>query len=243
MMWRLLEAEWLKWRRSRMWIVLMTLPVLSVLIGSANYALNLGILRKEWYSLWSQVSLFYGEFFLPVLIAIACSHLCRLEHANRNWRNLLTAPIALSRIYLSKWAVLAWHMLLVQSVFFLLYLCAGKLLSLSTPLPKEILGWMTRGWIASITIGAIHLWLSMRIRSFAVPVGISLCGVLIGLGMVVNDWGLYFPYSLLTIGMGVLSQEGLTTAELLGFLTSNLLYTILFSTLALRRLKHPEGLV
>src|SRR5690606_30349209 len=124
------------------WLVLMTLPVLSILIGSANYALNQEVLRKEWYSLWSQVSLFYGEFFLPVLIAIACSHLCRLEHANKSWRNLLTAPIAVSRIYLSKLAVLAWHMLLVQVVFFFLYLCAGKLLSLSAPPPKEILGWM-----------------------------------------------------------------------------------------------------
>ena len=30
-MWRLLESEWMKWRRSRMWLVLMTLPVLSIL--------------------------------------------------------------------------------------------------------------------------------------------------------------------------------------------------------------------
>lgn len=242
-MWRLLETEWMKWRRSRMWLLLMTLPVLSILIGSANYALNQEVLRKEWYSLWSQVSLFYGEFFLPVLIAIACSHLCRLEHANKSWRNLLTAPIAVSRTYLSKLAVLAWHMLLVQVVFFFLYLCAGKLLSLSTPPPKEILGWMVRGWIASVTLGTIHLWLSMRIRSFAVPVGIGLCGVLVGLGMVVKDWGLLFPYSLLTVGMGVLSQEGLTPAELLCFLAVNLLYAILFSALALHRLKRPEGLV
>ncbi len=242
-MWRLLETEWMKWRRSRMWLLLMTLPVLSILIGSANYALNQGVLRKEWYSLWSQVSLFYEEFFLPVLIAIACSHLCRLEHANKSWRNLLTAPIAVSRTYLSKLAVLAWHMLLVQVVFFFLYLCAGKLLSLSAPPTKEILGWMVRGWIASITLGTIHLWLSMRIRSFAVPVGIGLCGVLVGLGMVVKDWGLFFPYSLLTVGMGVLSQEGLTPTELLWFLAANLLYAILFSALALHRLKRPEGLV
>jgi hypothetical protein len=47
-MWRLLETEWMKWRRSRMWLLLMTLPVLSILIGSANYALNQEVLRKEW---------------------------------------------------------------------------------------------------------------------------------------------------------------------------------------------------
>jgi lantibiotic transport system permease protein len=60
---------------------------------------------------------------------------------------------------------------------------------------------------------------------------------------VVKDWGLFFPYSLLTVGMGVLSQEGLTPTELLWFLAANLLYAILFSALALHRLKQPEGLV
>jgi len=154
-MWkRCLEAEWLKWRRSRMWLVLMTLPVLSVLIGSANYYFNQHILQKEWYSLWSQVSLFYGEFFLPVLIAIACSHLCRLEHANRNWHILLTAPISLSHVYLSKLVILAGHMLLVHLIFSFLYLCAGDLFGFTSPFPAEILGWVARGWIASVTIGA-----------------------------------------------------------------------------------------
>ncbi|MBM7855327.1 hypothetical protein JOC37_001720 [Desulfohalotomaculum tongense] len=74
-----ISAEWLKLRHSRIWLVLITLPIISVLLGSINYHFNQGVLQNEWYSLWTQVSLFYGEFFLPILIAICCAYICRIE--------------------------------------------------------------------------------------------------------------------------------------------------------------------
>ena len=60
-----LSAEWLKLRHSRIGIVLAVLPVISLLIGCANYALNREVLTNGWYSLWTQVSLFYGPFSSP----------------------------------------------------------------------------------------------------------------------------------------------------------------------------------
>ena len=56
---RCISAEWLKLSHSRIWVILLILPIISVLIGSANFYLNQGVLKNEWYSLCSQVSLLY----------------------------------------------------------------------------------------------------------------------------------------------------------------------------------------
>ena len=82
---RTISAEWLKLRRSQRVLVIAVLPILGLLIGCANYSMNRGALQNGWSSLWTQVSLFYGEFFLPVLVAICCAYVCRLEHLNKNW--------------------------------------------------------------------------------------------------------------------------------------------------------------
>ncbi|OUQ85690.1 hypothetical protein B5G50_25620 [Brevibacillus brevis] len=108
---RCLGAEWVKLRRSRIWLVLLVLPVFSTLIGFANYWMNQAILQNGWYSLWTQVSLFYGEFFLPILIAICCSFACRLEHVNRNWNVILTAPVSTPTIFFRSWWWLAFFFL------------------------------------------------------------------------------------------------------------------------------------
>ncbi|SHF06979.1 ABC transporter permease [Anaerotignum propionicum] len=99
---RCISAEWMKLHHSHIWIILMILPILSVLIGSANFYMNQGVLTKEWYSLWSQVGLFYGEFFFPILIAICCAYMWRLEHHNKNWNMIMTAPVSTTSIFLSK---------------------------------------------------------------------------------------------------------------------------------------------
>ncbi len=237
---RSIAAEGLKLRHSRIWLILFVLPSLSILIGCANYYLNQGVLHQEWYSLWTQVSLFYGEFFLPILIAICCSYLCRLEHQNHNWNSLMAAPISPAHVFLAKLAVLGILLFFVQIFFLLLYYGAGKLLQLSSPFPLETLGWIFKGWLACITIASIQLGLSLRIRSFATPIGICLCAVFMGLGMYLLKLGMFFPYSLLTIGMGILQQKCIMGSENLLFIIMNLLFTILFSFISIYRLKNTD---
>ncbi|MFS0555996.1 ABC transporter permease [Brevibacillus sp. 179-C9.3 HS] len=235
---RCLEAEWGKLRHSRMWLILLVLPVLSTLIGFANYWMNQAILRNGWYSLWTQVSLFYGEFFLPILIAICCAFVCRLEHVNRNWNIVLTAPVAVSQVFLAKVMMVSILIFFVQLFFLALYICAGFVAGLPAhfTFPPEVFGWIMRGWLASLTIIVFQLWLSMRIQSFALPVGISVCSVFIGLGLYVSGLGLFFPQSLLTIGMGVLSQDSMTVGELGTFVVMCVLFVTGGCALGIRRL-------
>lgn len=68
-------GEILKLKNSFIWYVLLALPLISVLIGSGNFYLNQGILKKEWYSLWTQVSLFYGNFLSYLNRNLLCIYL------------------------------------------------------------------------------------------------------------------------------------------------------------------------
>lgn len=234
---RCVSAEWIKLRHSHIWMILMILPVISVLIGSANFYLNQGVLSKEWYSLWSQVGLFYGEFFFPILIAILCSYLWRLEHLNKNWNMIMSAPVSKSSIFLSKLIVVSILLLFVQGLFCLLYLVGGYLNGFRTAPPKELLQWILQGWLAAMTISALQLALSMRIRSFAAPIGIGLCGVFVGLFLYVTHLGLLFPHSLLTMGMGVLSQTSLSMLEQIGFVVINVVYMVIIVINSLHRMR------
>lgn len=233
-------AEWMKLRHSYIWMILMILPVVSVLIGSANFYMNQGVLTKKWYSLWSQVGLFYGEFFFPILIAICCAYMWRMEHHNKNWNMIMTAPVSKTGIFLAKLIVVGGLMIFVQILIFILYFLGGKLVGITDVLPKELFGWLFQGWIAALTISALQLALSMRIRSFAAPIGIGLCAAFLGLGMYVVHLGFLFPHSLLTIGMGVLSQTGLSAGERLIFMLMNLSYIAAISIVAIHRMRKSD---
>lgn len=235
-----ISAEWLKLRNSRIGLVLAVLPIISLIIGSANFFYNQDVLTNGWYSLWTQVSLFYGEFFLPILIAICCSYVCRLEHLNRNWNMMLAAPVSVAHVFLAKLVIVSVLILFAQALFMILYFLAGTLFSLPDPFPIETIGWVLRGWYVSVAIGALQLGFSLRIRSFAIPIGISLCGVLIGLGLYIVDLGIYFPFSLLTIGMSVLGQDKLTMAQNIQFYLIALVYLLIFIAINIRWLKKTD---
>lgn len=153
----------------------------------------------------------------------------------------MTAPVPVASIFLSKLMIIGLLICVVQGILFLLYYAAGHLLGLPRELPEELFGWLLRGWIAGLTIGTLQLALSMRLRSFAVPVGMGLCATFLGLAMYVMDLGLFFPHSLLTIGMGVLNQSGLSSyREHVLFLLVNLFYMIIISLLAIRWLSKKD---
>lgn len=235
-----INAEWLKLKRSNLWIILIALPILSTVFGSVNFYFNKSVLTNGWYSYWTQISLFYGEFFLPILIAICCSYIARLEHLNKNWTLILTTPTSIRIIYITKLVTVAILMLLVQLFFSALYIVVGRCFGLSNNFPPEFIGWIMRGWVASISIISMQLYFSIRIKSFATPIGISLCCVFIGLGIYILKAGLFFPHSLLTIGMGVISQKQPSTTDNLIFTTMCIAFTLIFSLLSIKRLTKSD---
>lgn len=221
MRFRCIRAELLKLGNSKIWLIAVVLPLAGVFIGTGNYYMNQGILSKEWYSLWTQVSLFYAGFFYPAAIAVFCSYLCRLEHLNRNWNKVMTMPVPVGSIYIAKLISVTVLIVVTQAVLAVFYWIAGRVVGISGPFPVEFWGWMLRGVLGAVTIGALQLILSIRLRSFAAPVGICLFLCILGFGFFLKAGGSYFPYSFLIQGMSAVSQEGFSEKDNILFVVMN----------------------
>ena len=234
------KAENKKLRHSVIWAACILIPIIPAIMGTFNYQQNLGILTGKWYSLWSQLSLFYASFFYAPLIALSCSYLWRLEHLNHNWNVLMTAPVSIPNIFFSKLAVIFKVTLITQIWLAVLFLLCGKLIGLPGWVPSQILVWILRGTLAAMAIGALQLLLSMCIRSFSVPIGIALAGGVAGLVISNKGLGLYWPYALMLMGMNSNKNEDTLAGHSLSFFLSVLLFFLAFSGISILLLKKRD---
>lgn len=235
---RTIKAEGLKLKRSPVWLAFLILPLISAFFGTGNYMMNQGILQSEWFSLWSQHSLFLCFFFMPALIGTVCSYLWRLEHLRTNWNAFLTAPVPLLCLYLGKLFQAVKVVILGNIWIFILYFLCGKLCRLETDFPPQALEWFLCGILGGIVICCLQLALSMVIRSFAVPIGIGLVGGIGGMLIVNKGAGLFYPYSLYSMGMRANNPQ--MTIDLKLFAVSCICYTVLFCGLSVTGLRRHE---
>lgn len=198
---RALHAECIKGKHAPVWLAFIVLPLIPAGLGTANYLGNLSLLKSSWYSLWTQHTLFASFFFLPALLAVYCAWQWRLEHSDRNFNSFLTAPVPAWTLYLGKLIPAIAVSVLAQAIIGVLFVISGKLAGISDPLPPELLGWLLCGALGSVAVCAVQLFLSLLIRSFAISVALGLLGGIAGLMVTAQGWGMYFPYSLLAVGM------------------------------------------
>lgn len=234
---RTLEAEKLKLKHSPIWLAFIIIPVISAFMGTFNYVMNTDVLTNEWYSLWTQHTLFYCSLCFPALIGVYCSYICRLEHLQNNWKSLLAEPIKVSIIYMAKFLtvmkILVANQILIGGIFFI----SGKIVGLGGMLPIDILLWLGYGTLAGGVIVALQLGISIVIKSFAIPVVIALIGGIIGILARANGVGLIFPYALFQVGMCANSPETGLECNVEGFLVMCVIFMIGFGMISVRRLK------
>ena len=132
-----MPVEFIKVKRTPIWIAFLILPSISAVIGSINYMNNQAVLKNAWYSFWSQHSLFFAFFFLPPLIGVYASYLWRLEHNGTNWNTIMTL-VSPFRLVFGKLCICA--VMTTATIMFMicLYVFSGFICGLSLPLPKEL---------------------------------------------------------------------------------------------------------
>lgn len=227
---RTLRAETIKLRRNPVWLTFLLLPLISAFMGTFNYLNNIVILKNQWYDLWTQHTLFSCSFFLPALIGIYSAVLCRLEYFGHNWNSMLSAPVRVSSVFFAKLLEAVGMTVLTQFWVGLLFVVSGKLAGLQAPLPlNDLLSWLLFGTMGGIVICSVQLFLSLLIRSFAVPVGIALIGGIVGLLASAKGLGIFIPYALIGVGMNANGSEVLSSYGSGQFSVSCLLFFSAFS--------------
>ena len=174
-------CERMKCKGTLIWPAFLIIPVIPVLLGGGNYLSNLGLLTSEWYSLWTQVTLFYATFFFPPLIGTYCAFLWRYENFNGCRNTLFSAPVSYQTIYVSKFIQVCLMTLLTQLWFAVLFVAAGKAVGLMGLPSVHIVTWIIRGMAGALVIAALQFFLAAQVQSFATPVAMGAAGGVAGL--------------------------------------------------------------
>lgn len=235
-----IKSEQLKLRRTPLWAAFLIAPFIPAILGTQNYLNNLDLLKSEWFSLWTQETLFYSNFFFAPFIAVYCSYLWRMENRNKNRYSLLTAPVPIRNIVLGKLIITGKTTLLTQLWVYILFVISGKLTGLAGFPPAATLYYVFRGLLGGMVIVSLQLLLSMMIRSFAAPIAIAILGSITGLLAANSSFGLLYPYSLLMLGMNANRTEDMLVGSSLPFVMSSVFYLVLFTALAVFLLKRRD---
>lgn len=224
-----MPVELLKVKRSPIWLAFIILPLISALIGTGNYLNNLEILTGTWRSLWTQHALFFCYFFMPPLVGVYASYLWRLEHNGANWNMVLTT-ICVWRLVFNKIFLCTVITFFTLGWLCVLYILCGLSAGFSDPIPAALAEWLACGVLGGTAVCAAQCFLSLVIRSFAVPIGMALAGG-IG-GLLFTAKGLYYllPYSLLSMGMRANNPD--LHVNLAQFTGCSVLFIVLFYLLS-----------
>lgn len=235
-----IKAENMKLKRSFIWIAFLLIPIIPAFMGTGNYVQNLDLLKAEWFSLWTQQTLFYSNFFYAPLIAIYAAFLWRVENFNHNRNCLMTAPVPIYCIFLSKLVSVFLVTLLTQIWVGIIYLICGKIVGLPGLPPLQIYYWLFRGVIGGMSVAAAILLLAMVIKSFAVPVAIALIGGISGLIISNAGMGMYYPFSLMMMGMNSNKYEDVLGSTQLQFFFFSGFYILLFCFIGIKLLNKRD---
>lgn len=225
-----LPVELIKIRRTPIWIAFLTLPLISALIGTANYLNNLALLKSTWFSLWTQHSLFFCLFFMPPLVGVYASYLWRLEHSGSNW-NMVLVNTPVWRLVFDKIAVCSVVTFFTLGWLCILYVICGLYVGFSEPVPPDLIEWFACGVLGGAAVCAVQCFLSLVIRSFAIPVGMALLGGFAGLAATAAGHYYILPYSLMSRGMRANNPN--LTVDLPAYICCAVIFIILFYSLSI----------
>lgn len=230
MLFKMLKAERMKLKRSPIWIAFILMPVIPAFLGTLNYMGNTEILKSEWYSLWTQHTLFTCYFFLPILLGVYCSYIMHEEENNRNWNKVLTMPVNRSMVFISKLMTAGTMILLSEIWIGVLFVISGKVIGMTAPVPfDKIIIWCLLGTLGGIVMASVQLMISLFIKNFALPIGIALGGGMSGLVFLAKDLGHIWPYSLMAYGMNSNAPQKLIGSGYLQFVIICVVYIAVFT--------------
>lgn len=194
MTWNLLRAESLKLRKSGIWLLAVICPLFATFGGALSAT---KVADNSWITpLFGMVQI-YSILLLPLFAGVMTAFVCRYEHQDGGWKQLLTLPISRSSLYIVKGAIVITVLALSQLIFLVGWYVIGTVKGFSDSFPWEI-GFRSiiGGWFACFPIVALQLWVSTAWASFAAPLALNVIFTLPNM-LVANSkmFGPWYPWA------------------------------------------------
>jgi len=187
----ILRSEWLKLRKSNIWLLILVSPILTTMLGMVSR-------RDEgWLYLLSEMSALHAMLFIPLLTGVFAAFVCRYEHAGGGWKQVLALPVSRTSLYVAKLSVVAALMAAMQLLFLAGLLALGAVKGIQESVPwMEIGRSLLGGWVASLPLAALQMAVSVAWASFAAPLALNVIFTLPNM-LVANsaDYGPYYPWA------------------------------------------------
>ncbi|MBU7592541.1 ABC transporter permease [Metabacillus halosaccharovorans] len=206
---KLIYTEWLKLKKSKALQILFISPILSTIAAYFNFFENAG---NEWMNSFLSMIMVQAILFLPLLAGIFAAAVCRYEHAEGGWKQLLALPINRLQVYSAKLITVCTFVALTQILMLAGLFLVGMLHGFNDPFPwKEVLLRLFMGWLGCLPIISLQLWVSTAWSSFAAPVALNVILTLPNI-LIANSetFGPWYPWAQPFLGMVMDQQSGFT---------------------------------
>lgn len=152
--------------------------------------------ENAWIEAWTQVALFMGPFVLPILVGIYSAFVCRGEHVGGGWKQLLTLPIKHSEVFLGKFITVVRMVVITMLILIILFIGFGYIKGVEGNLPIfTILGFMIRGILACLPLILLQLIISIRAKTFGIPLAVSIVFTLSAIIIAGTPLGQIYPWT------------------------------------------------
>ncbi len=195
-MWKLFQTEFLKLRKSAIWLLIFVSPILSLLLGLGAGTMT-GLGQQQWIETHGMMTVSHAILFLPLLTGVFSSFICRYEHVGGGWKQLLTMPVSRKNVYLVKVLIVSFLIALTQLMFVFGLFLIGWLKGFSTDIPWEVIAMsVLGGWIACLPLIALQMFVSVAWSSFAAPLAVNVIFTIPNM-LIVNSekFGPYYPWA------------------------------------------------
>ncbi|UOR11185.1 ABC transporter permease [Halobacillus amylolyticus] len=141
----LLSSEFLKIRKTKVWLLLFVSPILAGVIGStASPPMEEG--TNGWAFLFMVMVPVHSLLLLPLMVSVFSGFICRYEHQNGGWRRLFSMPVSRQKVYAAKFLIVYGLVVLNQMMFSGAFVLVGAI--------KEIgelyhLNWYLNAWLVA----------------------------------------------------------------------------------------------
>lgn len=203
---RIFQSEWIKMRKSSILVLTLVSPFLATLVG-----LGIGIPNDIDPYLMSLMMMSYVHalLLLPLLTGVLSAFICRFEHLNGGWKQLLSMPVSRWKVYVMKYVLVMVLVFITQLLFFIGLFLVGQMRGFQGPFPWDMaLSSVLGGFIACLPIAALQMFVSVAWSSFAAPMAINVIFTLPNI-LIANSetFGPFYPWGQPFLAMMPFSDE------------------------------------
>jgi len=190
----ILNAEMLKLRRTIALPMVVLAPALIALflfvmgVNAPFSTLNRNGIAGEWAALTRASMRFWTPLMLPLFITLETALLAGLEHSESQWKSLLARPLPRRNFYAAKLLVGLALTTASSGILVVGILLNGAILphvqpelAFALPVPwADIARQAAEALCLAFLLLAIQNWVALRWKSFSVPIGVGIVGLVMG---------------------------------------------------------------